>query len=1005
MAESQSSPEQMPAPGHLARGVFVGRQQELTFLQQQVDDAFCGEGSLVFITGEAGIGKTRLAWEVRPYARSRGFLWLEGHYLRDEAIPFQAWVEAIRASLRTAPPGIVEKALQPYAAVLARLVPEVTERLKEASSLPALGPDEERLRLFEALAGFFMGIAREQPLALFLDDLQWASSIDALPCLARGVATERLLVLGTYREAELDEKPALARTLLALNRERLFYSLPLERLKRTEVVHMVSQTMGEETSAKLAETVFEKTEGNPFFVEEVLHYLTQSGAVALGEMGWEVKDITLVQLPRSVKAVVGERLERLGEEAQDALAWAAVVGQEFTFPLLKEVAGLEEEKLLEVVDKAVETRALVPIPSLRQEAYAFADEVVRDVLYERIGPARRRRYHLKVGQGMEKVHARRLEEHYDALARHFLEGNDLEKAAGYALQAGDRATSVYSWERAIVQYKTALDLMEELESGPRQQADVLEKLAQVTLLGRGRGALGYWEKALSIYEDLSDSKKAGEVHLQLGKRAGVILDTERRYSHNVKAVALLEPEGESRQLAQAYVQFGDNAVHGYGDRSSGLPLMEKGLALAERLGDTAGVIEAARWLGHALVYHTGEIQQGLALYQRCYQEARKMGNVVTLSEAAIDLSREYSPLRDAEEALRWAEQAVEASKKAGTVRQQIASALALAWACILQGDAPRACLSLETAEQMARKAGVEIGSTYLGSGGLASVSGRVKIFVGEWTKAQTELLRLLAVSEQTNRLPEKQLWANPAIGWLCLEMGDLAGAKMHLEEAATYCHAVGDNPPELYARALLTRVCSQSGDLEEAAKHLGRAREILSLSTDWLGLAAEVRLAEGTLATAEQRWPEAEAAFQQAVAINRQYHLLYYEAASLLECGQMYLSRNGLGDRERGMALLDQALAIFQRIQARKMVEKVASLLEQIEVLPNVAPAYPDGLTRREVEVLCLIAAGRRNPEIAAELVISLNTVTRHVSNIFSKTGAANRAEAATYAYRHGLVQ
>jgi ATP/maltotriose-dependent transcriptional regulator MalT len=228
---------------------------------------------------------------------------------------------------------------------------------------------------------------------------------------------------------------------------------------------------------------------------------------------------------------------------------------------------------------------------------------------------------------------------------------------------------------------------------------------------------------------------------------------------------------------------------------------------------------------------------------------------------------------------------------------------------------------------------------------------------------------------------------------------------MHLEEAATYCHTVGDNPPELYARALLTRVCSQSGELEKAAEHLGRAREILSLSTDWLGLEAEVRLAEGTLATAEQRWPEAEAAFQQAVAINRQYHLLYYEAQSLLECGQMYLSRNGLGDQERGMALLDQALAIFQRIQARKMVEKVASLLEQIEALPNVAPAYPDGLTRREVEVLRLIAAGRSNPDIAAELVISLNTVTRHVSNIFSKTGAANRAEAATYAYRHGLVQ
>jgi DNA-binding CsgD family transcriptional regulator len=1003
MVESQSQTEQIPAPSSLTRGAFVGRQGELTFLQQRVDDAFRGEGSLVFITGEAGIGKTRLAWEVKPYARSRGFLWLEGRYLRDENIPFQAWVEAIRASLLTVPPAIVEKALQPYGAALARLVPEVAEGLKEGTSLPALGPEEERLRLFEALAGFFRGIAGEQPLVLFLDDLQWASSIDALPWLGRAVATGHLLVLGAYRDAELDEKPALARTLLALNRERLFHSLPLERLERREVAHMVSQTLGEEPSAKLAETVFEKTEGNPFFVEEVLRYLAQIGAIAPGEKGWEVKDITLVQLPRSVKAVVGERLERLGEEACGVLAWASVAGQEFTLPLLKEVTGQAEEKLLDVVDQAVAARVLIPRAYPGQEAYAFTDEVVRDVLYEGIGPARRRRYHLKMGQGMEKVHARRLEEHYETLARHFLEGNNLEKAVEYALQAGDRAASVYSWERAIVQYKTALDLMEELESDPRQQADVLEKLAQVTSLGRGRGALGYLEKALSIYESLGDSKKAGEVHLQLGQRAGDVLDPERRYSHNVKAVALLEPEGESRQLAQAYVQLGDNAIHGHWDRFGGLPMMEKGLALAERLGDTAGVIKAARWLGHALVYHTGEIQRGLALYQRCYQEARKMGNLVTLSEAAIDLSREYSPLRDAENALRWAEQAVDASKQAGTVRQQMASALALAWACILQGDAPRACLSLETAEQMARKAGVEVGGSYFGSGGLASVPGRVNTFLGEWNKAETELLHLLEVFG--SRVTIRQLWVDPSVGWLCLERGDLVGAKMHLEEAATYCHRVGDNPPELYVRALLTQVCVQTGELAEAAEHLGRACEILSLSPDWLGLAAEVHLAEGVLAIAEKRWQEAEAAFQQAVEINRQYHLPYYEAKALLEWGQMYLLRNNPGDWEKGLELLGQALAIFQRIQARKMVEKVASLLEQIEALPNVAPAYPDGLTRREVEVLRLIAAGKGNPDIAAELVISLNTVARHASNIFSKTGAANRAEAATYAYRHGLVQ
>ena len=374
-----------------------------------------------------------------------------------------------------------------------------------------------------------------------------------------------------------------------------------------------------------------------------------------------------------------------------------------------------------------------------------------------------------------------------------------------------------------------------------------------------------------------------------------------------------------------------------------------------------------------------------------------MGNLVTLSEAAIDLSREYSPLRDAEDALHWAEQAVDASKQAGTVRQQVASALALAWACILQGDAARACLSLDTAEQMARKAGVEIGGAYLGSGGLASVPGRVNIFVGEWNKAETELLHLLEASEQLHRLTLKNLWANPAIGWLCLEKGDLAGAKMHLGEAATYCHTMGDNPPELYARALLTQVCSQSGELEEAAEHLGRAREILALGPDWLGLAAEVHLAEGVLATAEKRWQEAEAAFQQAVEINRQYHLPYYEARSLLEWGEMHLSRKGHGDREHGMQQLDQAVTIFQRIQAKKMVKKVTNLREQPEPRRSAASAYPANLTKRQVEVLRRISEGKTNREIAQDLVLSERTVQRHIADIYVKIGARNRSEATAF--------
>jgi len=280
-----------------------------------------------------------------------------------------------------------------------------------------------------------------------------------------------------------------------------------------------------------------------------VRYLTESGGITRGEKGWEVKDPALVQLPDSVKAVVEERLEQLEEGTAGVLTWASVAGREFTLALLEEVTGLEEDKLLDIVDKAVAARVLTPRPSLGQEAYTFLDQQTQDVLYDRIGPARRRRYHLKVGQGIEKVHGRRLAEHYDALAHHFLQGNDLHKAAEYSTKAGDKASTIYTWASAMSRYQTALELLEELEAEPSQQAELLEKLARVTGLGKGKGTLGYYERALSLYEALGDRMKAGAVHLRLAEQYHryelEAQDEEKAYSHGQKAVALLEPEGES----------------------------------------------------------------------------------------------------------------------------------------------------------------------------------------------------------------------------------------------------------------------------------------------------------------------------------------------------------------------------------------------------------------------------------------------------------------------------
>jgi tetratricopeptide (TPR) repeat protein len=654
----------------------------------------------------------------------------------------------------------------------------------------------------------------------------------------------------------------------------------------------------------------------------LVRYLTESGGITKGEKGWEVKDPALVQLPDSVKAVVEERLERLGEETAGVLTWASVVGREFTLSLLKEVTGLEEDKLLDVVDNAVAARVLTPRLSLGQEAYSFVDQQARDVLYERIGPARRRRHHLKVGQAMEKAHDGRLDEYYDALAHHFLQGTDLQKAAEYAAKAGDRASTIYTWGRASAHYQTALELLEDLKAGAGQQAELLAKLGLVTGLGRGKGSLGYYEKALSLYLALGDHKKAGEVHLRLAEQyqfheAGA-QDFEKAYSHGQKAVALLEREGESPELAQAYARLGLIVRLMHRDPPSvANELTEKGLAIAERLGDPVAIAEAGRFRGRGMM-RRGEIKKGLELLCKSYEAARTSGYLGELTSSACALAFFHSILADGNSALQWADQAADAAKQVGIIRYQIYSASLQARASIIKGDIERSLSSLERAEQLARSGGIELTQI---SGYSIHIPPFVYFFLGEWEKAETWLKKL-----SPRPVPGIQ---KETMAVIHMEQGKLISAKTLLRESARSSEAWVMN--ELISCALLAEITAKDGELEEAEAHLHRAKEILSNGEDWHGLAAQVHLAEGIVATTAKKWEEAEEAFKKTQEVHSQYPFPYYEAKCLVEREQMYMSRNGPGDRERGMQLLDQALSIFQRIQAKKMVEKVLAHKQVLE--------------------------------------------------------------------------
>lgn len=974
---------------------FVGRAAEKAALTVALDRSFAGHGQVVMLAGEPGIGKTRTSLELAASARERGALVISGRCIETRgAPPYWPWIQAIRTYVAVTPPDRLQSEMGSVAPDIAQIVPELSERIPDLHTAPIPDdPEHARFRLFDSITAALKNISFTQQLVVVIDDLHWAdrSSLLLLEFLAREMADVRLLVLGTYRDSEIPNGHELSTTLGEIAREPLFQQLHLDGLRESDVQSFMQSASRFEPTVELVEAVYSRTEGNPFFMTEVVRLL---------DLEDETSPPPVSGLPDSVRLAIGRRMTRLSPETQQVLTVASVLGREFELGQLEHLRESKDgDGIPGAVDEAISAHMIEEIPGTAGR-YQFAHVLIQDSLVREFSGVRRTELHARIGDVLEESYGSNAEAHSGELAYHFLRGNVPEKAAEYALKAGDRASAVYAWEQAIGQYETAVELLERLEANPRQQAEILERLAYAAGTSTGKDFLPPLQKALSHYEVLGDQVKAGAVHLQISRLImGSTGDFVTSGAYASKAVTLLESEGESALLARAYVEAGQNAVHLGGPVSGAIPMIEKGLALAEQFGDVAAAAMATRLLGHALVYHAGEIGRGLELHDDGWEMAREGYNADDSVSAASVLHLSNLVVRDSRSAIRWAEESVKTADVLGSANDKVRTSLALAQASILGGDVPRALQGLEMAHDAARKSGSEVGQV-MNVVGVAQ--GQVQFHLGDWNEARTELLRWLKAGNQTRAIHVTQA-ASCALGELCLEEGDLAGANRHLLEAATLSEARGERTLEIVPRALLARVASRTGEPAEARTHFGRAREIVSNGENWRGLAAEVCLTDGILASNEERWSEAETAFRETVNINHRYGLPYYEAQSLTEWAQMLMSRNRSGDDAEAAAHLDSALGIFQTIQASKMVEKVIALQERLERDTARVHGYPDGLTQREVEVLQLIAAGRSNREIAGELFLSVRTIERHITNIYRKIDAGGRADATVYALRHDL--
>ncbi len=907
---------------------LVNRAQEMSLLKEAVNAAIENQGKLVVLCGEAGIGKTRLATELCPFARSRGIQMLYGKapasFLAGGRSPYSLWRDVIRDYLQDRSSDQLNKVVGYYPSEICKLVPEIKQKLAVFPESPSLDPEMERDRLFEAVTQFITNISRTAPLIVVLDDLQWAdkSSLQLLSYVTRGVYRESLLVLGAYRDSEIEDGDLLSSVLVDLNRARLLQTVKLKRLSCDEATQLVTQIIGQVNVPKeFCELVFEKTAGNPFFVEEVVSSLREEGVIVPEKDLYAIKVLSEIEFPKSVKDVLKARISRVDEESQKVLNLASVVGNSFPFEALRKVAGIEENRLLELVEN-LEKIGLLKCQVIRgEDVIAFADVLVRDVLYEEISPLKRKRLHDLVGKALEKAYSGTLEEHMGELAVHFLESGDDEKALDYHLRAGEAAKKVYANIEAASHFRSAYELLKMNGEDPVKLINILETLADLEeLTGDYDACLQHRNQELMLLEKMGEKHKIAKLYRKMSfvhwMRKGNVNEAKE---YQDKALQILQSEHESPDLASLKLDIADMLWH-TGDQNKAYDVVEEALEISERLNDAETITHAYQFKGKLLSFR-GESESALKCLKRALKLATDHGNLLMEIECYSTLGAGTSRTTEHESTIGYFQKGYELARKVGALSSQSWVASHMAINLAMQGNTDSALLLAEEAVALDRKSSnlhnipfslVALGDTC-----------RTK---GEYVKAEQLLTEALQVAQKSKIVPTT-VFAAANLANLYYDMGRYTEAKeVSMKEFEMAKRGLAGTNQALFS---FSRVyvwsCIELGEFEEAQKFIDEWWKNAQVSGDTVAKAILCDIT-AMLQRAQGKWSEAIEHFEQRIheyeagtfRVGPRVTIHYYARRILFECALAYIGRNMEGDKKKALVLLNQALDIFQRVGSRE---------------------------------------------------------------------------------------
>lgn len=911
------------APALGERTPLVARDAERAELLASLDSAQRGQSSIVLVGGEPGVGKTRLATEVLAEADRRGFRTFIGRCYESEGTPpYQPFIEIVEMAAATVPPDILRRDLGDSAAEVARLMPELRQRFDDIPAPIELPPEQERRYLFNSIRDFLGRAAGAQPICILLDDLHWAdeSSLLLFEHVAQHLGAMPVAIIGTYRDVELEIGRPLARTLDALVRQRLVRRISLRRLDHAGVEAMLAALGGKNPPPELVATIFQETEGNPFFVEEVFRHLAEAGQLLDEAGGWRT-DLLIGELdvPESVRLVIGRRLERLGDDTRRALAGAAVVGRAFTHSLLAAMEdGLEEDVLFEALDEAERARLLTSTAQGRDVTFTFAHELIRQTLLGELSTLKRQRTHLHVADAMERVYAADVDARAAEIGYHLVNAGasaDPARTGRYLTIAGERALKSSAFGDAVRYFENA---GEAVDSSDRAM------LARIRGgLGAAYRTVGRWDDsraamadAVDLYEELGDSEAVAMISYDMALAFGWAWRWEDSLLAAGRGLAAL---GEARSEDRVgLLAISGLIVSLAGNYDAGEEMTAEAIALAEELGTASGY----NAYGVRGVHKWGYLQlrEAVELGERGMELSRQGGRLWALVDTGTFIAFAHAMMGQHAAADRVLDEVDHLAPQIGHMQALNLSRRVRFFMHFAQDVDGVAAYGDDDMEQVQELEGEWLKDA-------CANQGLSHFWRGDFEAAEE---RYRAAIEEMER-GQPWVWNSvfPAL------LGSALTYQGRHEEALDVFRKVQADLPQRGkpsslgswgALVLTIESMVVLGEREEAHKLYPLAAEALALGARAV-YGRSTDMAAGIAAAAGQAWGTAEAHFQEALRWYGENPRFTEDMDTRRFYGMMLLERGAEGDNELAARLLGEAVAIAGKAGAVRHAELARELL------------------------------------------------------------------------------